>query len=76
MAIMMARLQDMKLISAMKGKWGFMPIPLYNQVQKLGLEFGTVNKQQNISTLFTNKLNPAINKLNAKRITRQAKASK
>lgn len=76
MAIMMARLEDMKMIAAMKGKWGFMPIALYNQVQKLGLQFGTVNKEQDISQLFTNKLNPAIIKFDAKRITRQAKASK
>lgn len=76
MAIMMARLQDMKLIPEQKGKWGYMPIALYNQVQKLGLEFGTVNKQQDIATLFSNSLIPAIDKLDAKRITRQAKASK
>jgi NitT/TauT family transport system substrate-binding protein len=76
MAIMMARLEDMKLIAEQKGKWGYMPIASYNQVQKLGLQFGTVNKEQDISTLFSNKLNPAINQLDAKRITRQAKASK
>jgi NitT/TauT family transport system substrate-binding protein len=76
MAIMMARLEDLKLIAAQKGKWGFMPIPLYNQVQKLGLQFGTVNKEQDISTLFSNQLNPLINKFDAKRITKQAKASK
>lgn len=76
MEIMMARLEDMKLIPEMKGKWGYMPIALYNQVQKLGLQYGTVNKQQDIAQLFSNKLIPAINKLDAKRITRQAKASK
>jgi NitT/TauT family transport system substrate-binding protein len=76
MAIMMARLENLKLIPAQKGKWGFMPIPLYQQVQKLGLQFGTVNKEQDINQLFTNKYNPEINKLDAKRITRQAKASK
>jgi NitT/TauT family transport system substrate-binding protein len=76
MAIMMARLEDMKLIAAQKGKWGYLPIALYNQVQKLGLQFGTVNKEQDINQLFTNKFNKAINQLDAKRITRQAKASK
>jgi NitT/TauT family transport system substrate-binding protein len=75
-AIMMARLQNMKLIPEMKGRWGWMPIPLYQQVQKLGLEHGVINKEQDINQLFTNKLNPAINQINVKRITRQAKASK
>jgi NitT/TauT family transport system substrate-binding protein len=76
MAIMMARLEDMKLIAEQKGRWGYMPIAQYQQVQRLGLQFGTVNKEQDITQIFTNKFNKAINQLDAKRITRQAKASK
>ena len=76
MAIMKARLEDMKLIPAQKGKWGYMPINLYIQVQKLGLQYGTVKKEQDIYALFTNSLVKLIDKFDPKAVAKQAKAAK
>lgn len=76
MAIMMARLQNMKMISAQKGKWGYMPINLFNEVQKLGLQYGTVKKRQDIYSLFTNRLVKLINAFDPKAVAARAKAGK
>lgn len=73
MAIMKARLEDMVLTKSQKGRWGYMPIGDYNQVQKLGLQYGVVKKEQNISQLFTNSMTKIINRFDPKKVAARAK---
>jgi len=73
MQIMLARLKDMKLVPEQKGRWGYMPIAKYNQVQKLGLQYGVVKKEQNVGQLFTNSMSTIINRFNPKKVAARAK---
>jgi NitT/TauT family transport system substrate-binding protein len=75
-AIMLARLNNLKLIKQQKHRWGYIPLSLYEQVQAEDLQLGTVQHEQNLLRIMTNQLNKAINKFNPGAIAKQAKGSK
>jgi NitT/TauT family transport system substrate-binding protein len=71
--IMMARLKNMKLIKQQKGRWGYIPVNLYQKVQAEDLQLGTITKSADLNTILTNQLNKQIDKFNVKKIQKQAK---
>lgn len=75
-AIMLARLNNLKLIKPQKNRWGYIPLSLYEKVQAEDLQLGTVQHEQNLVRIMTNQLNKAINTFNPKTIAKQAKGSK
>jgi NitT/TauT family transport system substrate-binding protein len=75
-AIMQARLKNMQLLPEQKGKWGYIPIEGYQEVQKGGLEYKTVKKEQDLNVLLSNALINKINSFDPEKVKTEAKATK
>jgi NitT/TauT family transport system substrate-binding protein len=71
--IMNARLKNMTLIKQQKGRWGWIPISLYQKVQQEDLKLGTITKSADLNTILTNQLSKQIDKFNVSKIQKQAK---
>lgn len=56
LALLKARLQHVQLIPTQGGKWGWIPVSQYDQVQQLGLRFGVIKKKANLSQILSNSL--------------------
>jgi hypothetical protein len=54
--IMKTRLANMKLIPAQRGRFGFMPLYLYEKLQQEELKLGTVRAEQDLALVLTNRL--------------------
>jgi len=73
--VLKARLDNMDLVPAQNGKWGFIPLDGYEEVQRLGLELGTVKARQDLSQLMTNELSDRINAFDPEQVRQQARAA-
>jgi NitT/TauT family transport system substrate-binding protein len=71
--IMKVRLANMKLISAQHGRYGYMPLYLYEKLQQEGLKLGTIQKQQDLALVLTNRLIAQIDNFSVSAIRKLAK---
>ncbi len=75
-AIMQARLKNMQMYPEQKAKWGFIVLDRYNQVQKLGVEYGVIKKEQDLNQIMTNQLIDRIDKFDAEKVKQDARAAR
>ncbi len=61
-ALLKSRLTHVALIPQQRGQWGFMPTELYETVQDLGLQYGSIKKPGiDLKVTLSNELVPSIN---------------
>jgi NitT/TauT family transport system substrate-binding protein len=75
-AIMQARLDNCKLIPEQKGKWGFMNVELYQQVQEAGVKYTVIKTPQDLTKLMDNSLMSKIDAFDPNKVSADAKAVK
>lgn len=72
--VMQARLKNNDLIPAQNGKWGYIPIPLYNELQDDALKLGTIKQRMDLNTVMTNELIDKMNDFDQEKVKAEAKA--
>ena len=72
--VLKARLDNMELVPEQQGKWGFIPLAGYEEIQRLGLELGTIKARQDLAQIMTNELSDRINTFDPEQVRQQARA--
>jgi NitT/TauT family transport system substrate-binding protein len=74
--VLKARLDNMELVPEQQGKWGFIPLAGYEEIQRLGLELGTIKARQDLPQIMTNELSDRINTFSPEQVRQQAQAAR
>ena len=74
--IMQARLVNMRLIPEQNGKYGYIPVALYQQVQDAGTKYGTIKTPQDLTKLMDNSLSSKYSTFDSAKVAAEAKAFK
>ena len=74
--VLKARLDNMELVPEQQGKWGFIPLAGYEEIQRLGLELGTIKARQDLAQIMTNELSDRINTFDPEQVRQQARAAR
>jgi len=74
-AIMQSRLDNLKIIPEQNGKWGYIPIELYQEVESLGVKYGTIKTPQDLNLLMGNSLISKIDTFDPNKVSSDAKAA-
>jgi NitT/TauT family transport system substrate-binding protein len=67
-ATLLARLNSHALVDSQNGKWGWLELDKYNQLQDLDVQYGVSKQKLDLSTFMTNDLNAQMNKFDAQKV--------
>ena len=72
--ILNSRLRFVQISPAQNGKWGYLPLSQYEQVQTLGVKFGSIKKSEDLSKVLTDSLIDKIDTFDPSAIQKSARS--